>query len=52
MDTKIFVSDVGHRWNLIYLLLKSNEIYEHLITKFYNNGHIKNEDDIILNEFN
>lgn len=50
-DTKIFVSDVRHRRNSAYLLLKSCEGYEHLMTKFYNSIHIRNDDDIILNEY-
>ena len=49
-NTKTFITDVGHRWNSTYLLLKSCEGFEHLITEFYNNRHVRDEDETILNE--
>ena len=50
MTAKTFVSDVGHRWNSTYLLLKSCEGFENLITDFYNNRHVRSDDDGMLNE--
>ena len=49
-NTKTFITDVGHRWNSTYLLLKSCEGFEPFITEFYNNRHIRDDDDDILNE--
>lgn len=49
-NAKTFVNDVGHRWNSTYLLLKSFEGFEHLITNFYNNRHVRSDDDGMLTE--
>ena len=49
-NTKTFITDVGHRWNSTYLLLKSCEGFEPFITEFYNSRHIRDDDDDILNE--
>lgn len=39
MESKKIVIDVRHKWNSTYLLIKSYECYEALITKFYKLGH-------------
>lgn len=48
VEIRKFVTDVGHRWNSTYLLLKSFDGYEALINEFYNFIHTRNESNFIL----
>lgn len=36
-ESRKFITDVGHKWDFTYLLLKLCIEYEHLIIEFYKN---------------
>lgn len=52
MESKQFVIDMEHRYNSIYLFLKSGEGYEAFITEYYISRQTRNDDEIVLVETN